>query len=112
MEQLKHRPGDQLYIPSAYYCSRGSDDVEGGIATIKYLHVNKELSEDHPNRIFVEFHEHPQRSLNYQYVLENQDEWAKEYAGKIAHPCPDVDRPWIENGDTVNGVIWDKGDVW
>lgn len=110
--KIQHIAGDKLYIPSAYHCSRGSDDVEGGLATIKDFSINQALPEGHYNRIFVEFHEHPNRGLNYKYVLENQDEWASEYAGKIAHPCPDIDRPFIEKGDIVNGKPWEGSEIW
>lgn len=111
-KNIQHKAGDKLYIPSAYYCSRGSDDVEGGLATVEGFKIHNELPTDHPNRVFVAFREHPGRSLNYQYVLDNQDEWAKEYAGKTAHPSPDIDTPWIEKGDIVNGRKWTGENIW
>ena len=110
--KIKHIAGDKLYVPSAYYCSHGSDDVEGGLATIKDFQINQALPEGHANRVFVIFEEHPNRGLNYKYVLENQDEWSKEYGGKIARTCPDIDRPFIEKGDIVNGKEWKGNDIW
>ena len=99
MNKIQHKIGDKLYIPSAFYISRGSDDVAGGLATIKAFVISKTLPEDHYNYAMVVFEECSGRSLNYNYLMENQEEWAKEYQGRIAHPCPDVDTPWIQNGD-------------
>lgn len=109
---IKHAVGDKLYIPSAYHLSRGSDDVEGGLATIDGFEFSKTLPKDHRNYTFVSFKEHPNRGLNYQYVLENQEKWAVEYKDKIAHPCPDIDTPFIQDGDIVNGQVWKGGDIW
>jgi hypothetical protein len=107
-----HKKGDKLYIPSAYHCSRGSDDVEGGLATLERIETSTHLPKDHYNYAFAYFKEHPGRGINYKYVLENQDEWANEYAGKIAHPNPGIDRPFIEKGDIVNGKPWTGSDIW
>lgn len=109
---MEHKIGDNLFISSAFYISRGSDDVAGGLATIKRFEYNKFLPKDHYNYCMVEFEEHPGRLLNYKYVIENQDDWAKEYEGKIAHSCPDIDTPWIQKGDIVNGKEWEGDDIW
>lgn len=101
--KILHKKGDKLYIPSVFHISRGSDDVCGGLATIEDFSLNY---------AFVSFKEHPGRGLNYKYVVENQEVWAKEYEGKIAHPCPDIDTPWIQKGDIVNGEEWKGDDVW
>ena len=109
---MKHKKGDKLYIPSAYYISRGSDDFEGGLATVDLITTNLDLPEWHCNRDMVVFKERPACSYNYNYILENQEEWAKEYAGKTAHASPDIDQPWIQEGDIVNGKKWAGNDIW
>lgn len=90
--KIKHKKGNKLYIPSAYYIDRGWDDFEGGLATIESFDISKTLPEDHYNSIFISFKESPS-SYNYRYVLENQEKWKQEYADKIAHPSPDGENP-------------------
>lgn len=108
---MKHKIGDKIYIPSAYFISRGSDDFEGGIAEIDRIVINEKLPEDHYNRIMIGFKEQPSTTYNYNYLMEGQEEWSQEYAGKIAHPSPDINTPWIQNGDIVNGKLWKGGNV-
>ena len=31
--------GDTLYIPGSYHISRGSDDIDGGLATISEVQI-------------------------------------------------------------------------
>lgn len=108
---MKHKIGDKLYIPSAYFISRGEDDFEGGLAEIDRIETKKHLPEKHCNRIMIGFKENPSAMYNYNYILEGQEEWSKEYSGRTAHPNPDINTPWIQNGDIVNGQIWKGGDV-
>ena len=37
--KIKHKKGDLMYIPSAYYISSGSKDVVGGLATISNIKI-------------------------------------------------------------------------
>ena len=107
-----HKPGDQMYVNGSISISRGSDDVAGGLATVKKIEINERLGIDHPNGIFVTFKELPGHSYNYKSLLKNQEEYSKIYAGKIAHPDPDIDTPWIEDGDWVNGQIYRGPSIW
>ena len=109
---MKLKKGDKLYLPSQYYLSRGSDDFEGGLATVDLIIIAPDLPENHRNKTMVSFLENPTTSYNYYYLLENQDKWSKEYAGRVAHPNPDIDQPWIQKGDIVNGKEWKGSDVW
>ena len=107
------KKGDKLYIPSSYFISHGSDDVDGGLATIASIDVNKNLPEGHRNRIFVSFEETgAAHAYNLTILLEDQEKLAKEYAGKIATPSPDIDTPWIEDGDIVDGKEYHGPDIW
>jgi hypothetical protein len=90
MEQNDIKPGDKLYIPTALYIGHGADDIQGGIATVNNITISKTLPQDHYNFTFVVFEECPGRSYNLNYILENQDKWAKKYGRDIAHPDPDL----------------------
>ncbi len=50
MEKLPKK-GDEIYIPSAYYCYRGIDDFEGGLSIISEVIVNNDLPLAHINAI-------------------------------------------------------------
>ena len=110
MELLKK--GDKMYLRGSMSISNGSDDVTGGLATIKKIEINERLGSDHFNGIFVEFEEVPGHSYNYKSLINQQEELAKQYEGKIAHPSPDIDTPWIEDGDWVNGHVYNGPDIW
>lgn len=100
------KKGDKIYIPSQLHISRGSDDIAGGLATINKLIDNPNLPDGHYNKTMVSLEETSGHSYNLNYLKENQEKWSKEYAGKIAHPDPDIDTPWIEDGDFVNGKVY------
>jgi len=110
MELLKK--GDKMYLRGSMSISHGSDDVAGGLATIKNIRIDERLGIDHFNGIFVEFEEVPGHSYNYKNLIEEQDKLAERYKGKFAHPDPDIDTPWIEEGDWVNGKKYHGPDIW
>ena len=98
--------GTKMFVQSSMSISNGSSDTAGGLATIKNIEVSNHLPEGHFNAIMVEFEELPGHSYNYKSLLEKQEELAKRYYnGEVAHPDPDIDTPWIEEGDWVNGSI-------
>lgn len=109
---MKHKVGDDIYIPSACYISRGSDDRVGGLARINSIEVNEKLPEDNYNRIFVCVDEIQNTSFNYAYLLEMQDKLKEEFRDNRAYPDPDIDTPWIEEGDTVNGKTYSGPPIW
>src|SRR5688572_14579213 len=111
-KEIEHKEGDQMYIPSAMYISRGSEDRVGGLATIKKIDVDKNLGSEHPNGVFVTFEEFPNSSFNYKYLLEQQEELKSKFGDKKAYPDPDVDTPWIQPGDIVNGQTYNGPDIW
>lgn len=89
--------GDKIYVPSRLYISRGSDDFAGGIATVK--RVYKSMSGGDANCLFVDIIE-GDRSFNWtQDIGLNQAKLQKEYGDQVAHPDPDIDTPWLEEGD-------------
>lgn len=110
--EIKHKKGDQMYIPTQLYISRGSDDIQGGKATITKLDINDKLGKDHTNGVFVQFEGFPGRSWNYKLLLDKQEEYAKEYKDQVAKPDPDVDTPWIEPGDIVDGKVYTGKPIW
>jgi hypothetical protein len=109
MELLKE--GDKMYLRGSMSISNGSNDVAGGLATIKKIEINERLGIDHFNGIFVEFVEVPGRSFNYKSLMEDQDKLSVQYEGKFAHPDPDIDTPWIQDGDWVDGKIYHGTDI-
>lgn len=87
---IEPKIGQQIYVPSAMYVYRGADDFAGGLATIDKIEHSKHLPKDHVNYTMVTIKERPNTSYNWKSLLEKQEYLAKEYAGKIAHPDPDL----------------------
>ena len=105
-------PGDKMYVRGSMSISNGSADVAGGLATIKKIKIDEKLGVNHFNGVFVEFEELPGHSYNYKFLLEDQELLAKQYEGKFAHPDPDIDTPWIQDGDIVDGKLYRGPDIW
>lgn len=95
------KKGDKLYVWGSCHISNGSSDTAGGLATVKCF-----------DKYTVEFDELPGHSYGITNLLEKQEELAKQYAGKVAHPDPDIDTPWIEEGDIVNGKVYKGPPIW
>lgn len=100
---MKNLPkvGDEIYIPSAFYISRGSDDVVGGLATVSKIKDG-----------FVSIQEFPGKSYSWKYLSERQDDLRTKFGDKRAYADPDIDTPWIEKGDIVDGEICDGEPIW
>lgn len=102
--------GDTIYVPSSFSISHGSDDFSGGKATVK--RVYKMMSGGDANCIFVDIRE-GDRGYNWTQIIgPDQDKLKKEYKGQVAHPSPDIDTPWIEKGDVVDGKVYDGPPIW
>lgn len=86
---MKHKIGDQIYIPSSFYIDHGEDDVQGGLATIEKFIFSDYLPEDHINSIFVTFEEIETAQYNYKVLLQKQDELKKEFRDRKAYNDPD-----------------------
>lgn len=104
--------GDKMYVRGSMSISNGSSDTAGGLATIEEIKINEHLGIDHFNGIFVTFEELPGHSYNYKNLLNEQEELSKRYENQIAHPDPDIDMPWIEQGDIVNGAVYNGNPIW
>lgn len=104
--------GDKMFVPGSMSISNGSSDVAGGLATIKEIEIHKTLGIDHMNGVMVEFEEIPGHRYNYKMLIEKQESLAKQYEGETAHPDPDIDTPWIEPGDIVNGKSYSGKPIW
>jgi hypothetical protein len=102
---IKLKPGDKVYVGSAYYCSRGSQDFDGGLCEIDKVEIDNDCKNEY-NQIMVRVKERPGVMLNYKYLIENQKQWKKEYGKRKGKMNPDEDRPWIEDGDIVNGEVY------
>ena len=102
--------GSDIYVRSSFSCSHGSDDVVGGLAKVTEIEEGISGGE---KCLFISVQEHPGHSYNWSQMLINeQDKLKKEFGKKRAYPSPDIDRPWIEEGDWVNGKEYHGPDVW
>lgn len=106
--------GDTVYVPTSLHLSRGSDDFIGGLATVTWVGEGKSAGK---MVTFVEVAEKPGSRFNWaEYLEPNQETFRLRYGEQRAHPDPDEDRPWIEEGDTVfdeNGPRIHKGSpIW
>jgi hypothetical protein len=102
--------GKDIYVDSSFSISHGSDDVVGGLA--KVTKVTNSISGGEKCH-FVEVAEHPGHSYNWDQHLANmQDQLKKEFGRKRAYADPDIDTPWIEDGDLVNGQVYHGKSIW
>ena len=89
--------GQKIYVDSKMSISNGSSDVVGGLATISCV-------EQKGGYVWVTVKEHPNRTHNWEMLQKEQAKLKKEFGKRKAYPDPDIDTPWIEPGDTVDGV--------
>ncbi len=102
--------GQKIYIPTRGSISNGSSDVAGGKATISRVYKSMSAGEMVD---FIEVKEVPGHGYNWQQDLCGcQAEYKKQYGKQKAHPDPDIDTPWIEDGDIVNGRKYHGPDIW
>jgi len=97
--------GDEIYIAGAIYVYRGEDDVAGGLATISEVEVSDTLPVGHINRVFVKVKEVPYKSYNWDILEEKQEQLAKDYAGRIAHPDPDLRPEFNDDNEGWTQVV-------
>lgn len=96
--------GNQVYIEGSYSISNGSSDVDGGLATIEK--ITNGMSAGKQCR-FIELKGIPGHSYNWDtYLKPIQASLKKQYGKQKAAPNPDIDTPWIEDGDIVNGQVY------
>lgn len=105
------KKGDKIYVDTSLHISRGSDDFCGGIATVD--EVTEGISGG-KKCIFVTIEEDGGCcSRNWsQHLAKEQGRLKKEFGNAVAHPDPDIDTPWIEDGDIVNGEKYNGPPIW
>lgn len=104
------KPGSKIYIQGSCSISNGSSDVRGGLATVKKITTS--ISGGEKCR-FVELEGIPGHSYNWdQFLKKEQSRLKKEYGKQTAKPDPDIDTPWIESGDIVNGEVYQGKPIW
>ena len=97
---MEIKVGMIIYVDTHLHISSGSDDVRGGLAEITEIEKVEHI--DGSVTLFISVKEHPGHKYNWTQVLaKEQDKLKKEFGSIRARPDPDIDTPWIEDGDTV-----------
>lgn len=76
--------GDELYVPTKLYLSRGCDDVLGGRAKVCKVEIKLSIT-----WVYVE--EHPGHGYNWEFLQADQEKLRLEYGDQRARPNPDND---------------------
>lgn len=104
--------GQEIYVPSQLYMSRGKDDFAGGKATI--ASVKETINGGEPDYL-IAIKERPGHGYYWRFLETKQEEHKKNYGDQIAHPDPD-NRPefncWATPGDTVTETRRDEDGNW
>jgi hypothetical protein len=88
IKNIKPKVGDKIYVGTSLHLSHGIDDVNGGLCTI--CKVEKGRSAGH-DTLFVAVEEHPGHSYNWEYIIENQTKWSRQFGANPGYACPDYD---------------------
>ena len=86
--------GDTIYVPTAMYVYRGSDDFAGGRATVSRVY-------EQYGSWWVAIKERPGTGYNWASLGADQENLAAQYGDQLAHPDPD-DRPEFND----DGADW------
>lgn len=78
------KPGDIIYVGSAFYIDRGEDDVVGGKATVREV---KPMNNH--NLGYVHVWEHPGHGYGWLHLRGEQTKWSAQFGDKWAYPDPD-----------------------
>lgn len=95
--------GQEIYIPSALYLSRGRDDVCGGRAV-----VTKVIEEKHGDRIVhgIQVKGLPNRTYYWENGLaQRQEELRNRFGDLLAHPDPDKREEFNSHSIITRDVI-------
>ena len=104
--------GDTIYVGSSFYISHGEDDFVGGKCIISKVEFSKTLPKEHNNYCFVEVEENRGVLHNYTLLMKEQDKLKKQFGDNKGYVDPDINTPWIEDGDWVDGSIYHGPDIW
>ncbi len=78
--------GEDIYVQSAYYLSRGRDDFLGGLCEVAEVRTRTSAGKEVP---FVSVVERPGHGYNWEILKEAQEKLAKEYGEYRGRECPD-----------------------
>lgn len=73
--------GDEIYVPTAWYMSRGRDDIDGGKATVERTEIRFYTQWVYVVGI--------SRGFNWAIIGDDQEKLAAEFGETRAHPSPD-----------------------
>lgn len=83
-------PGDEIYVGTSLYMSRGRDDVWGGKAIVERVEDKAKFGWPEHNRWWV-YVKGIERGYNWTCLLRDQRKLQAEYRDRQAKPCPDPD---------------------
>ena len=84
------KAGDEIYVNTALYISRGADDVIGGLATVERVEDKAKFGWGEHNRFWVYVKEVPGRGYNWTCLLPVQRKLKAEFGDRRAYPSPDL----------------------
>jgi len=102
-EKKKFKVGDSIYIPTSLYLSHGEDDFDGGLC--KIIEIGEKFGWK-----WIRVKENPSSQHSYDYLLEGQEKWKKEYGNRKGKRSPDYSPQfncWAAPGDIVDGKVID-----
>jgi len=87
--------GEPIYVPTSLYVYRGKDDFEGGICAVNRIEMGKSAGKP---TFFIGIKERPGVLYNWEYLVSNQEELKRKYAGRRGRRTPDL-RPEFNTDD-------------
>lgn len=80
------KPGDSIYVPTAWYISHGQDDFTGGLCTVSRIEMGISAGE---KVAFVEVSERPGHLYNWPILAKEQESLRAEFGDRRGHRDPD-----------------------
>ncbi len=85
--------GEDVYLPTSLYLSRGRDDFIGGLCQISRIidRRNDDSEILDINRFMVETVERPYHQYNWYFLIKDEKKNIERYGDKRGRPDPDYD---------------------
>ncbi|MBT3631169.1 MAG: hypothetical protein HN633_16580 [Candidatus Marinimicrobia bacterium] len=83
-----YKVGDDIYLHSHCYISRGEDDFEGGLCQIVEIKHGKT-----PDKTMIRVAEQPRTFSNLSMLIKHQEKLKQKYGDRRGYMDPDLDSP-------------------